>query len=94
MAAIGPAVLDLAALVAGKWSAEQRTQLTLDYYKELERAGGAIPSFDEFLVTLDYGRLELAVQWLGWAPNWTPPPDHAQDWLHVALSLGGKLGLL
>jgi len=31
------------------------------------------------------------VRWLGWSPQWSPPPEHAQDWLHEALSLAEKL---
>ena len=31
-------------------------------------------------------RLHLALQWLGWSPDWRPPPEHAHDWLGEALS--------
>jgi hypothetical protein len=30
---------------------------------------------------------------LGWASRWSPPPEHAQDWLGEALGLAEKLGL-
>jgi len=42
---------------------------------------------------LDYCRLHLAVQWLGWAEHWAPPPDQARDWLGEALAAAGRLGL-
>jgi hypothetical protein len=45
------------------------------------------------LTALDYCRLHLAVQWLGWAPEWSPPPEHTQDWLGEALGLARKLEL-
>jgi hypothetical protein len=33
------------------------------------------------------------MQWLGWAAEWSPPPEHAHDWLAEALTLGERLGL-
>jgi hypothetical protein len=33
------------------------------------------------------------VQWLGWSPDWSPPAEHAHDWLGEALHLADKLGL-
>jgi hypothetical protein len=51
------------------------------------------PAPEAFLVALDHCRLHLAVQWLGWSPGWSPPPEHAQDWLGEALGLAEKLGL-
>ena len=32
-------------------------------------------------------------QWLGWSPSWSPPPEHAHDWLNEALTLAEKLSL-
>ena len=31
-------------------------------------------------------RLHLAVQWLGWSRDWTPPREHATDWLGESVS--------
>ena len=30
---------------------------------------------------------------LGWSPEWSPPPEHAQNWLGEALRQSEKLGL-
>jgi hypothetical protein len=48
---------------------------------------------EDFLVALDLCHLHLAVQWLGWSPRWTPPPEHTHNWLDEALRLAEKLGL-
>jgi hypothetical protein len=92
-AAIGPGLVDLAGLVAGGWSARERTALAMDYFEESMAHGARWSSAEQFLGSLDYCRLHLAVQWLGWSPEWSPPPEHAQDWLHEALDLAEKLGL-
>ena len=42
---------------------------------------------------LDYARLHLAVQWLGWSRDWTPPQEHATDWLGEAASAADRVGL-
>jgi aminoglycoside phosphotransferase (APT) family kinase protein len=78
-AAAGPAVLDLAALLAG-WPGAEASEL-LDAY-------GAVDH-----VALDCARLHLAIRWLGWSSQWSPPPEHARDWAdearRVALRLTG-----
>jgi aminoglycoside phosphotransferase (APT) family kinase protein len=78
MAALGPGLIDLAALSAGEWTEEQRADLARAY-------GGADP------VALDACRLHLAVRWLGWSKEWTPPREHAQNWLQEARALAAKL---
>ncbi len=93
MAAIGPGLVDLAALTAGSWSDEERRELALAYYAALDNPHHGFSSTDEFLDALDYCRLHIAVQWLGWSPRWSPPVEHAQDWLGEAASLAEKLGL-
>ena len=94
MAAVGPGLVDLAALTAGGWTADERTALALAYHAALAQAGGPPPAREEeFLTALDYCRLHLAVQWSGWSSGWSPPAEHAQDWLGEALSLAEKLGL-
>jgi len=93
MAAIGPGLADLAALTAGDWTEEQRTALALAYHAALARAGDEPAPTAPFLAALDCCRLHLAVQWLGWAPGWSPPAGQRQDWLGEALRLADKLGL-
>lgn len=70
MAALGPAVVDVAALVTG-WAAEKQ-DLLLSAYGELDPADLAAAS------------LHLALQWLGWTKGWKAPPEHRRDWLDDA----------
>jgi Ser/Thr protein kinase RdoA (MazF antagonist) len=93
MAGVGPGLIDLAALIAGGWTEEEKSSLALTYYEARPFDSGWSPASDEFLAALDCCRLHLAVQWLGWAPEWSPPPEHAQNWLGEALCLAEQLGL-
>lgn len=95
MAAVGPGLLDLAALVSGHWTDAERTTLALAYYHSLPKECGIAPVHeDAFLKALDDCRLQIAVQWLGWSNHWTPPAEHAQDWLGEALHLAEKVNCL
>lgn len=91
MAALGPGLVDLAALVAGGWSDEQRTAIAQAYFEAMPPPRAR--AWDDFARALDYCRLHLAVQWLGWSPDWSPPRAHAQDWLGEAVRLAEGLGL-
>ncbi len=94
MAAVGPGLIDLAALTAGEgWTADKKRALALAYYGALAPHGGWHPAPEMFLDALDHCRLHLAIQWLGWSSEWSPPPEHAQNWLGEALSLAEKLRL-
>jgi hypothetical protein len=93
MAAVGPGLIDLAALTAGKWKDEQKDALASAYRAALETAGGTPPTIDEFRTSLECCRLHLAVKMLGWSADWSPPPEHAQDWLSEALRLAENLGI-
>lgn len=91
MAAVGPGLVDLAALMAGSWAEEQKAALASAYWGALQRREGmAEATFEE---ALDCCRLHLAVQWLGWSQDWVAPPEHAQDWLQEALFLAQRLRL-
>ena len=92
-AALGPGLVDLAALTAGQWADPQREALALAYHAEQTARGGLPPAPEALLTDLDFCRLHLAVQWLGWSPEWSPPPEHSHDWLGEALALSEKLGL-
>ena len=85
-AAVGPALIDLAALTSGKIPAAH-CDATTRAYRDLTPASEA---FDE---DLNACRLHLALQWLGWSDDWTPPREHAQDWLAEALHLASELGV-
>jgi Phosphotransferase enzyme family len=93
MAAVGPGLIDLAALTAGGWTKEEKKELALAYHAKMAPRDVWWADRQEFLTALDYCRLHLAVQWLGWSPGWSPPPEHAQDWLGEALGLAERLGL-
>lgn len=93
MAAVGPALLDLAAITSGGWTDRRVIALARAYY---DASGPAfqLSSFDDFLTALDGCRLFLAVQWLGWSKDWQPPPEHAHDWLTSAIGLAKRLGIV
>lgn len=93
MAGTGTGLIDLAALTAGSWEAEQRNALEMAYYHALTPHDRWPPTRDEFLDALDCCRLHMAVQLLGWAAKWSPPQDEAQDWLGEARRLMRKLRL-
>jgi hypothetical protein len=82
LAGIGPAAVDLAALVTG-WEGPDREALLAAYAEE----AGAAPA------ALAAARLHLAARWLGWSTRWTPPPEHARDWLAEARAAAAELGL-
>jgi len=79
MAGVGPGVLDLASLSTG-WAGEERAAIVGAY--------SPVPPG-----VMDAARLHLALQWLGWSKDWTPPPEHAHDWLSEAIQVAALLGL-
>lgn len=86
LAAIGPGLTDLAALVSG-WPAAGREAITAAYASE-----PGVPTFSPR--DLDLARLQVAIQWLGWAPpKWRPPEEQRHDWLAEALELAERSGL-
>lgn len=91
MAAVGPALLDLAALSAGGWNDDERDAIASSYYEALPAY--ARPPRPEFAYALDCARLYFALRWLGWAPNWSPPPEHAHDWLAEVSASAERLGV-
>jgi aminoglycoside phosphotransferase (APT) family kinase protein len=93
MAALGPGLVDLAALVAGGWSEGDRRTIAHAYRREAE-ARGEVPwrSPGEFDWLLDGCGLHVALQWLGWSPHWDPPPQHRRDWAAEALRRAEGLG--
>jgi aminoglycoside phosphotransferase (APT) family kinase protein len=86
MAAVGPVAVDVAALTGG-WPEPERRALIAAYAEE------AGEELEPFLTAVDLAELHLCVRWLGWAEGWTPPVEHATDWLGRALELVERLGL-
>jgi hypothetical protein len=93
LAGIGPGVLDLAALVVGKWSDAQRVELIDAYRTGLPWDHPWSNGTATISRAVDFARLQLAIQWLGWSPDWTPPTSQAQDWLAEAIAMAKKLEL-
>jgi Ser/Thr protein kinase RdoA (MazF antagonist) len=81
LAGTGPAMLDLAALVAGGWTPDERYALATAYHEELARAADPLP---ELVRLLDMASLHLALQWTGRVSEWVPPPEHRRDWFDDA----------
>jgi Ser/Thr protein kinase RdoA (MazF antagonist) len=91
--AVGPGLVDLAALTAGGWSETERVSIGLAYYEAREQGPSPLhSSFESFMEDLTVCRLHLAVLWLGWAEHWEPPPDHQNDWWAEARRLADELG--
>jgi hypothetical protein len=88
LAGIGPGVLDVAALTTG-WPDSERSMLADEYRRALVRP----PDADRFAADLDCASLHLALQWLGWSPGWTPPPEHVRDWRAELPKLVERVGL-
>lgn len=93
MAAWAPGLLDLAALTSGSWNAHERRAMARAYRNALEADSGLPDDESRFLEALELCRLQLAVQWLGWSPDWTPPAGNAHDWAAEAERLVAELQL-
>jgi aminoglycoside phosphotransferase (APT) family kinase protein len=90
MAAIGPGILDLAAITSGGWSRAARHEI-IDGYVRARGPGAA--SLSETIEAVDHAQIYLAVQWLGWFGRRRPPAEHARDWLSAAIERARQLGL-
>jgi aminoglycoside phosphotransferase (APT) family kinase protein len=84
MAGLGPPLLDLAALISGRWGSDDRLAMTMAYREGVQAAGVCRSTLQEFKRSLAACRLLMAVQWLGWAAAWPAPEDHRNDWLAEA----------
>jgi aminoglycoside phosphotransferase (APT) family kinase protein len=93
MAGVGPGVIDLAALVSGSWTAGQVTEIARTYYGTLTAMGSVRMAWAEFLDHLACCRIHVAMQLAGWSAGWSPPSEHARDWLNEALEIAVDLGV-
>ncbi|MCW3050021.1 MAG: hypothetical protein JWO74_4305 [Solirubrobacterales bacterium] len=82
----GPALIDLAALTAGRWDRPDEA-LAEDY----RRALADPPAASELQAELDACRLLIAARWLSAPTAWTPPPEQARDWLSDAELIARRL---
>ena len=83
---VGPLMLDLAALTAGDWGPDERSELC-EAYLSLH----PVASHRSVRSGLEAARMVNAMQWLGWSVRWQPPPEHARDWLVEAEDAAGAL---
>ena len=93
VAGMGPMLMDLAALTAGRWTEDERAELAISYRSMVSGDMRTSLSHESFMRALDCCRLQLAVRLLGWASQWTPPATHTQDWLGEAIHAADRLGL-
>ncbi len=93
MAAIGPGLIDLAALTAGSWSEEDRSAIAAAYYAALKPHENRWDRQEDFMDDLACCRVQVAVQWLGWFGRRRAPAEHTQDWLADALLAARQIGL-
>lgn len=91
-AALGPGLIDVAALATG-WGDGDRETLTSCYREELLLAGDDAPPLAEMLVQLDWCRLHLARRWLAALNHWQPPPHQTFDWRGEAERIAATLGI-
>jgi hypothetical protein len=94
MAALGPGLLDLASLTAGKWTDEQKKALVLAYSNASPPGRSGLTMPEDLRVALECCWLHLAVQLLGLSPQWSPPAEYARNWLREALDGAERLGIL
>ncbi|MGH9021973.1 MAG: aminoglycoside phosphotransferase family protein [Acidimicrobiia bacterium] len=87
----GPGLLDVAALASGSWSNDERAGLVEAYVAAMSLSGKWPLDADATMAGVLCCRLHLAIRWLGWAPWWSPPNDHTNDWLREALHLADAL---
>ena len=93
MAALGPALMDVACLMAGRWTDEERADVADGYYATLAEHGRPVPPRERYLKTLDCCLIHLCVRNLGWSRDWSPPSDRRHDWLGEALRLCARWSL-
>jgi len=91
MAAVAPGLVDLAGLTSGHWTTTQKNTMARAYYDALPDSSPVKCGWRKFSIDLEFCRLHQAVQWLGWSPGWSPPPEHAQSWLHEAVRCAKRL---
>lgn len=92
MVAVGPGVLDLAALCSGAWSEADRTGFAVAYRDAVVAAGAPCPTPEHLVELLDAALLLVSVQWLGWADDtWSPPDELRTDWKKEATRIVNRM---
>jgi len=86
----GPALMDLAALTAGRWSDDQRSELVTAYRDGLIAIGARPPPLPDLLTQVDWCALHLALRWMS-GPSDDRPPHQEFDWLAEVRRLVARL---
>ena len=89
MASVGPGVLDLAALITGEWSEQERRSLIAAYLA----GSGRRLTLDELSESVRFANIQRAVQWLGWFGRRRAVDAQARDWLGDAIEAAESLNL-
>ena len=91
-AAWGPPLVDLAALIAGRWNEEQRAAMINAYWCSLDcHEQNSWGTMQMFLKALAGCRLHLAIQMLGRPLEWETPLEHKHDWYLEAMELAQSI---
>jgi hypothetical protein len=85
--ALGTGLLDLAALIAGNWTEEQRETMVSTYVSGVASPQEVLGMRRSVTFTLRCCRLFLATKWLGWSMHWQPPAEHRHDWFAEAAQM-------
>lgn len=96
LAALGPALVDLAALMTG-WTPDKQRRLARAYFAATYQQGCG--SHDALLARLprtfvedvSLCRLHVALRMLAWAEDWRPPEEHVTDWVAEAAQVADTL---
>jgi Phosphotransferase enzyme family len=91
MSAIGPGLMDIAALAFGNWSDEDRHAIVNAY---VEASGQSTPdALASAIEAVEYCQIHLGVLWLGWFGRRRPPEGHTRDWAGDVHARAVRLGL-
>jgi aminoglycoside phosphotransferase (APT) family kinase protein len=85
-----PFLVDLAGLIAGSWTIEEKRSLALSYYGASQPVATYSP--DQFYRALDLCRLHVALQWTGWSEKATHRLRWS-EWAAEALDAAEALGV-
>jgi hypothetical protein len=91
MVAVGPPMMDLAALLASERDEARVRDIALTYRSALPDRPIGDADHRHFLEDLAFCKLHLAVQWLGWSPDVSPPRRQAHAWIADVLRLADEL---
>src|SRR4029079_14490224 len=91
LAGTGPGVLDLAALASGSWRDAQRYELMRAYHDEAGVIGRRTETLTALVRRVELASVNLALRWVGAAPDWEAPEAHRRDWFADAVAALARL---